>query len=134
MKNMTNEQKKERTIADAQGREIPVKVVDKDTLKRDVVVKKVMDRAIKRNERIISDKRKIKGVYTDTSSDSFEHCFQIFRQFHGIHKLIVSDGSISLAKARNIVFFRSLLSIMQVSQNEESDKRTVQNQTGQRES
>ncbi len=59
MKNMTNEPKKERTIVDAQGREFPVKVVDKDILKRDAVVKKIMDRAVKLNERIISDKQKM---------------------------------------------------------------------------
>ena len=50
---------KERTLTDAQGREIPVKVLHTEILEKDAAVKKAMDCAIKLQERIISDKQKL---------------------------------------------------------------------------
>jgi len=50
---------KERTLTDAQGREIPVKVLHTEIVEKDAAVKKAMDCAIKLQERIISDKQKL---------------------------------------------------------------------------
>jgi len=50
---------KERTLTDAQGREIPVKVLHTEILEKDAAVKKAMDCAVKLQERIISDKQKM---------------------------------------------------------------------------
>ena len=50
---------KERTLTDAQGREIPVKVLHTEILEKDAAVKKAMDCAIKLQERILSDKQKM---------------------------------------------------------------------------
>lgn len=51
--------KNERTLTDALGREFPVKVLDKELVIRDEVVRKVMGKVMKLQERIISDKQKI---------------------------------------------------------------------------
>jgi hypothetical protein len=50
---------KERTLTDAQGREIPVKVLHAEIVEKDAAVKKAMDCALKLQERIISDKQKL---------------------------------------------------------------------------
>ena len=60
---------KERTLTDAQGREIPIKVVNQDILEKDSVVNKAMEQALKLQERIINDKRKIIGIIEDYLSD-----------------------------------------------------------------
>jgi len=53
---------KERTLIDAQGREISVKVLNQEIIEREAAVTKAMDHAIKLQERIISDKQKIIGI------------------------------------------------------------------------
>ena len=50
---------KERTLTDAQGREIPVKVLHTEILEKDAAVKKAMDCALKLQERILTDKQKL---------------------------------------------------------------------------
>ena len=50
---------KERTLTDAQGREIPVKVLHTEIVEKDAAVKKAMDCAMKLQERIIADKQKL---------------------------------------------------------------------------
>jgi hypothetical protein len=60
---------KERTLTDAQGREIPIKVVNQDILDKDSVVNKAMEQALKLQERIIHDKQKIIGIIEDYLSD-----------------------------------------------------------------
>jgi hypothetical protein len=60
---------KERTLTDAQGREIPIKVVNQDILDKDSVVNKAMEQALKLQERIIHDKQKIVGIIEDYLSD-----------------------------------------------------------------
>jgi hypothetical protein len=55
----TKEKRPERTLIDSQGREIPVKVIDKEIVRRDSVVRKVMERAIRLNERLEADKAKM---------------------------------------------------------------------------
>ncbi|MDD2229305.1 MAG: DUF3164 family protein, partial [Candidatus Cloacimonetes bacterium] len=53
---------KERTLIDAQGREISVKVLNQEIIEREAAVTKAMDHAIKLQERIIYDKQKIIGI------------------------------------------------------------------------
>jgi hypothetical protein len=60
---------KERTLIDAQGREIPIKVVNQDILDKDSVVNKAMEQALKLQQRIIIDKQKIIGIIEDYLSD-----------------------------------------------------------------
>jgi transposase-like protein len=43
-------------------------------------------------------------IYPDTKTETYQHCFEMFKQFYGIPRLIVSDGSKSLFKARELVF------------------------------
>lgn len=43
-------------------------------------------------------------VYESLKKESYQQCFQMFKQLYGIPKLIVSDGSKSLAAAREMVF------------------------------
>ncbi len=43
-------------------------------------------------------------VYESLKKESYQQCFQMFRQLYGVPKLIVSDGSKSLAAAREMVF------------------------------
>jgi len=50
---------KERTLTDAQGREIPVKVLHTEIVEKDAAVKKAMDCALKLQERILTDKQKL---------------------------------------------------------------------------
>jgi len=50
---------KERTLTDAQGREIPVKVLHTEILEKDAAVKKALDCALKLQERILTDKQKL---------------------------------------------------------------------------
>jgi hypothetical protein len=51
--------KRERTLTDSQGREFPVKVLDKELVVRDALVKRVMEKVIKLNERLVADKQKL---------------------------------------------------------------------------
>ena len=51
--------KSERSLTDAQGREYPVKVLDKELVIRDAVVNRILNKATKLRERIISDKQDI---------------------------------------------------------------------------
>ncbi|MDD2423504.1 MAG: DUF3164 family protein [Candidatus Cloacimonetes bacterium] len=53
---------KERTLTDAQGREIAVKVLNQDIIERESAINKAMDCAIKLQDRIISDKQKLIGI------------------------------------------------------------------------
>ena len=55
----TSKTSKERTLTDAQGRVIPVKVLQPEIVEKDATVKKTMDYALKLQERIISDKQKM---------------------------------------------------------------------------
>ncbi len=50
---------KERTLTDAQGREIPVKVLHTEIVEKDAAVKKALDCALKLQERILTDKQKL---------------------------------------------------------------------------
>lgn len=55
----TSKTSKERTLTDAQGRVIPVKVLQPEIVEKDAAVKKTMDYALKLQERIVSDKQKM---------------------------------------------------------------------------
>jgi len=61
---------KERTLTDAQGREIPVKVLHTEILEKDAAVKKAMDCAIKLQERILSDKQKMIQIIENYLNDA----------------------------------------------------------------
>ncbi len=61
---------KERTLTDAQGREIPVKVLHTEILEKDAAVKKAMDCAMKLQERIISDKQKMIQIIESYLNDA----------------------------------------------------------------
>ena len=61
---------KERTLTDAQGREIPVKVLHTEILEKDAAVKKAMDCAVKLQERIISDKQKMIQIIESYLNDA----------------------------------------------------------------
>jgi hypothetical protein len=61
---------KERTLTDAQGREIPVKVLHTEILEKDAAVKKAMDCALKLQERILSDKQKMIQIIESYLNDA----------------------------------------------------------------
>ena len=61
---------KERTLTDAQGREIPVKVLHTEIVEKDAAVKKAMDCAIKLQERILSDKQKMIQIIENYLNDA----------------------------------------------------------------
>jgi hypothetical protein len=61
---------KERTLTDAQGREIPVKVLHTEILEKDAAVKKAMDCALKLQERILSDKQKMIQIIENYLNDA----------------------------------------------------------------
>jgi len=61
---------KERTMTDAQGRVIPIKVLNTDIVEKDTAVNKSMDLALKLQERILSDKRKMIGIIEDYLSEA----------------------------------------------------------------
>ncbi len=60
---------KSRTLTDAQGREISVKVLNKDILDREKAVSKAMDHALKLQERIIKEKHSIIKIVEDYLND-----------------------------------------------------------------
>ena len=61
---------KERTLTDAQGREISVKVLNQDIIERETAINKAMDSALKLQERIVMDKQKIIGIVEDYLSEA----------------------------------------------------------------
>ncbi|MCB5253351.1 MAG: DUF3164 family protein [Candidatus Cloacimonadaceae bacterium] len=61
---------KERTLTDAQGREISVKVLHQDIIEREAAINKAMDSALKLQERIIADKQKIISIVEDYLSEA----------------------------------------------------------------
>jgi len=61
---------KERTLTDAQGREISVKVLNQDIIEREAAINKAMDSALKLQERIIADKQKIISIVEDYLSEA----------------------------------------------------------------
>ena len=60
---------KSRTLTDAQGREISVKVLNKDILDREKAVSKAMERALKLHEPIIKEKHSIIKIVEDYLND-----------------------------------------------------------------
>lgn len=60
---------KDRTLTDAQGREISVKVLNKDILDREKAVSKAMERALKLHEHIIKEKHSIIKIVEDYLND-----------------------------------------------------------------
>ena len=60
---------KDRTLTDAQGREISVKVLNQDILDREAAVSKAMDYALKLQERIIKEKHSIIKIVEDYLND-----------------------------------------------------------------
>jgi len=61
---------KERTLTDAQGREIPVKVLHTEILEKEAAVKKAMGVALKLQEQIITDKQKLIGIIEKYLNDA----------------------------------------------------------------
>ena len=61
---------KERTLTDAQGREISVKVLNQDILEREAAINKAMDHALKLQDRIIKDKCTIIKIVEDYLNDA----------------------------------------------------------------
>ncbi len=51
--------RKEKMLTDANGREYPAKILDPQIVKRDAIVNRLMNRALKLNGRIVSDKVKM---------------------------------------------------------------------------
>lgn len=60
---------KSRTLTDAQGREISVKVLNKDILDREKAVSKAMERTLKLHEHIIKEKHSIIKIVEDYLND-----------------------------------------------------------------
>ena len=60
---------KDRTLTDAQGREISVKVLNQDILDREAAVSKAMERALKLHEHIIKEKHSIIKIVEDYLND-----------------------------------------------------------------
>lgn len=75
--NMTKKKGTERVLIDAQGREYPVKILDKQIVKRDTLVTKLMKRAKALNEKIAKEKAKmvaeIEGYLADTAEQYGEN-------------------------------------------------------------
>ncbi len=61
---------KERTLTDAQGREIPIKVLHTEVLEKDAAIKKAMGIATKLQEQIIADKQKLIGIVEKYLNDA----------------------------------------------------------------
>jgi hypothetical protein len=61
---------KERTLTDAQGRKIPVKVLHTEILEKEAAVKKAMGVALKLQEQIITDKQKLIGIIEKYLNDA----------------------------------------------------------------
>lgn len=67
----------ERTITDAHGREIPIKLVKTEIIKQDVVIRRTMDRVISLQKRIKSDKEKL--------FEELEGYLEFIASKHGLH-------------------------------------------------
>lgn len=61
-----------RLLVDAQGRSFPASIIDKELVKRDMLVNRVAERAVKLQERILADKRKMVDEL-DKYLDDFAH-------------------------------------------------------------
>ncbi len=61
---------KERTLTDAQGKEISVKVLNQDILEREAAINKAMEHALKLQDRIIKDKCTIIKIVEDYLNDA----------------------------------------------------------------
>lgn len=61
---------KDRTLTDAQGREISVKVLNQDILDREAAITKAMDHALKLQDRIIKEKHTIIKIVEDYLNDA----------------------------------------------------------------
>jgi hypothetical protein len=48
-----------KVLVDSQGREFPTSIIDRELVKRDALVGRIADRALKLQERILADKRKM---------------------------------------------------------------------------
>lgn len=69
METNTEKQTKERMLVDGRGREIPAKVIDRDIIKRDAVVRKVVERAIRMHEKLEAEKHRITQELEDYLSE-----------------------------------------------------------------
>lgn len=61
---------KERTLTDAQGKEISVKVLNQDILEREAAINKAMEHALKLQDRIIKEKHAIIKIVEDYLNDA----------------------------------------------------------------